>query len=595
MIRWIRSLRQARRRPLRARPFKTRLNLESLEDRCLLSSFVNTGFLQTNLVSDIAGVAPAGDTNLVNAWGMASSPTGPMWVADNHTGVSTLYANSGEPPAATTQSLVVTIPSPTGGTPPAAPTGIVFNSTTDFQVSSGTAGPAPAIFIFDTEDGTVSGWNPTVGAKNAILEVDNSASGAVYKGLALSNNADGNFLFATNFNSGKIDIFDKNFKPATTFAANAFTDASIPANFAPFGIANIGGKLYVTYAMQDAAKHDDVAGPGNGFIDVYDTNGTLLQRLVSNGVLNSPWGLALAPANFGPFGSELLVGNFGDGRINAFDPSSGASLGAVTDAQNNPISITGLWGLRFGNGGAAGDPKTLFFTAGIGSPTKESNGLFGVLEANANLLSGSPNQRFVEQVYFDLLNRPVDVTGLNQWAGMLDQGTSRQTVVEDIETSQEYRTDVVQNLYQKLLHRAADSGGLANWLNTLNGGGTAEQVQAGIIGSDEYFNTRGGGTVSGFLDALYQDVLNRTIDSAGSQTWTQAINNGTPRTTVATDILASLESDQDEVNAIFTQFLGRTADSSGLSTFTAQLQGGLANEIVIAEVIASQEFFNNVS
>src|SRR5262249_18316269 len=152
--------------------------------------------------------------------------------------------------------------------------------------------------------------------------------------------------------------------------------------------------LYVTYAMQDAAKHDDVAGPGNGFIDVFDTNGVMVKRLVSNGVLNSPWGLALAPANFGPFANELLIGNFGDGTINAFDPSTGDSLGAVTDANGNSITITGLWGLDFGNGGKAGNTNTLFFTAGIGSPDKETNGLFGALEANANLLSGSPDQRF---------------------------------------------------------------------------------------------------------------------------------------------------------------------------------------------------------
>src|SRR5947209_3842433 len=304
------SMRQPVRRSFR-RPV-----LEGLEDRCLMA----TGFIQTNLVSDIAGVARFTDPNLVNPWGIALAPTGPIWIADNGAGVSTVYNGAGKalPP---NSPLVVTIPPPAGSAPgtQAAPTGIVFNGTSDFTVSAN-GNSAPAIFIFATEDGTISGWNAAVDRTNAILEVDNSAvpmagSGAVYKGLAQGSNANGNFLFATNVRAGTIDVFDKNFAKATL--AGAFSAPNLPAGFAPFGIRNIGGSLFVTFALQNAAKHDDVAGPGNGFVDVFDTNGNLLKRFASQGSLNSPWGLALAPAKFGIFSNDLLIGDFGDGRINA--------------------------------------------------------------------------------------------------------------------------------------------------------------------------------------------------------------------------------------------------------------------------------------
>jgi uncharacterized protein (TIGR03118 family) len=321
---------------------------------------------ETNLVSDIPGFAAVTDPNLVNPWGIASSSTSPFWVSDNGTGVATLYNGSGQP-----QSLVVTIPPPSGspvGTT-AAPTGVAFNTTPDFSLPTGGA----ARFIFATEDGTIAGWN---GGTSASLQVQ--APNAVYKGLTIGSNSSGNFLYAANFQAGTIDVFNSAFGPATGFAGK-FTDPTLPAGFAPFDIQNIGGNLLVTYAKQDAAKHDDVAGPGNGFVDVFDANGNLLKRLISNGLLNSPWGLALAPGSFGPFGNDLLVGNFGDGTINAFDPLTGTSLGTLLDASDQPITIEGLWGLRFGNGGNGGDPNTLFFTAGIPGPggEVEDNGLFG--------------------------------------------------------------------------------------------------------------------------------------------------------------------------------------------------------------------------
>jgi uncharacterized protein (TIGR03118 family) len=326
-------------------------------------------YQQTNLVSDQPGVARFTDPNLVNAWGIAYGPTSPFWIADNHTGVSTLYNGSGQPfPVGS--PLVVTVPLPGGGT--SSPTGLVFNGTNDFVVSEG-GKSGPSLFIFATEDGTISGWNPTVDLTHAILTVDNSASGAVYKGLAIGQNGSRNLIFATDFHNGKVDVFDTHFH-----WVKSFTDRSLPPLYAPFGIRDIGGLLYVTFAKQKLPdKMDDQAGPHHGFVDVFTTGGTMVKRLISHGVLNSPWGLTLTPSDFGPFSNALLVGNFGNGTINAFDPHSGAFLGTLKDKHGKQIVIDGLWGLIFGNGSLAGETDTLFFTAG---PDDENHGLFGSIE-----------------------------------------------------------------------------------------------------------------------------------------------------------------------------------------------------------------------
>ncbi len=329
-------------------------------------------YQQTNLVSDLSG-AKFQDPNLVNPWGLSHGPTTPWWVSDNGKGVSTLYDGNGTPVnplSPGSPPLVVTIPPPAGGTT-AAPTGNVFNGTSGFVVTEGSAS-GPSRFIFATEDGTISGWNPTVDQTHAILTVDNSASEAIYKGLAIGSNSSGTFIYATNFHAGTIDVFDSNFAPATL--SGSFTDPKIPIGYAPFGIQNISGNLYVTYALQDANKEDDVAGPAHGFVDVFDTSGNLIRRLISHGRLNSPWGLALAPADFGRFSNALLVGNFGNGRINAYNLNTGEFLGQLRDQSNTPITIDGLWALGFGNDAAAGKHNELFFTAGIND---EANGLFG--------------------------------------------------------------------------------------------------------------------------------------------------------------------------------------------------------------------------
>jgi uncharacterized protein (TIGR03118 family) len=331
------------------------------------------GYHQTNLVADVAGLAAVTDANLVNPWGLVAGPSSPWWVSDNHTGFSTVYNGSGQPvPAGSPLIVAVAPPSGSPAGTVAAPTGIVFNGTSDFKVD----GTNAAKFIFSTEDGTISGW---ASSAVSVLKADNSSADAIYKGLAIGSNSSGNVLFATDFHNGKVDAFDASYAPATL--TGTFADPNLPAGFAPFGIQNLGGQLYVTYAKQDAVKHDDAPGVGSGYVDVFDMNGNLVKRLISQGKLNSPWGIAMAPANFGDFSSDLLVGDFGDGAINAFDPSTGAFIGALTADNGNALVIPGLWALAFGNGATAGPTTTLFFTAGPGG---EEHGLFGSLTAVAS-------------------------------------------------------------------------------------------------------------------------------------------------------------------------------------------------------------------
>jgi len=341
---------------------------------CLITGLALSGiasaqkYSQTNLVSDIPGLAATTDPNLVNAWGIAFSPGSPVWINDNGTGLATLYTGTGS-----IVPLVVTIPPPPGGSG-SAPTGIVFNGGGAFNVTENNVSGS-SLFIFATEDGTISGWSPGVDLFNAIVAVDNSngGTGAVYKGLAIGTAGNGTFIYANNFHSGSVEMYDSNFT-----WVKSFTDTDLPPGYAPFGIQNINNKLYVTFALQDEDKHDDVSGPGHGFLDVFDLDGNKLKRLLSHGELNSPWGLALAPANFGKFSGDLLVGNFGNGHINAFRITDGAARGHMLRPNGQTLAIDGLWGLKFGNDAAAGPSNTLLFTAG---PNDEADGLFGSLQA----------------------------------------------------------------------------------------------------------------------------------------------------------------------------------------------------------------------
>jgi uncharacterized protein (TIGR03118 family) len=311
-------------------------------------------FTQTNLVSDIPGMAKTTDPNLVNPWGVSFSSGSPFWISDNGAGLATLYDGAGD-----IIPLVVTVPPPGS-----APTGQVFNSSSSFNGD---------IFIFATEGGTITGWRGALGTTAETLY--NPGTEGVYKGLTIGTTPNGTYLYATDFHNNSITVLPGIGAPSLS---GTFTDPNLPAGYAPFNIQNIGGKLYVTYAVQDAAKHDDVSGPGHGIVDVFDLQGNFLQRLISNGPLNSPWGMAIAPAGFGNFGNDLLVGNLRDGTINAFDPSTGSFLGQLDGANGMPLINLGLWDLTFGNGGNGGSKSDLYFTAGIpGDGMVEDHGLFG--------------------------------------------------------------------------------------------------------------------------------------------------------------------------------------------------------------------------
>jgi uncharacterized protein (TIGR03118 family) len=358
------------------------------------------GYLVRNLVSDIPNLADHTDPNLVGAWGISESAASPFWIADAGSGLSTLYTTNG-----TAIPLVVHIPG-ADGSAPGIPTGTVFNGSTGFEVATG----KPAAFLFDTLDGTISGWNSTVDRTHAVVKVDNSGIGASYTGLAMGTSGSITYLYAANFHSGKIEVYNSTFTPVSLL--NAFQDSMLPAGYAPFNIQNLGGNLYVAYALQNASKSFAAGGPGTGYVDVFSPSGALMHRLISQGPLNSPWGLAIAPATFGAFANDLLVGNFGDGTVNAFNPATGAFQGAVNDVLGTPVVIPNLWALQVGNGGSGGDPNDVYFTAGIPGPDKGSHGLFGRLESapqatTQTVVNGANSQGAIAP------NTWIAITGIN--------------------------------------------------------------------------------------------------------------------------------------------------------------------------------------
>jgi uncharacterized protein (TIGR03118 family) len=325
------------------------------------------GFKQRNLVSDVAGLAVKRDRNLVNPWGMAASPTGPIWIANEESGVSTVYDSHGKAVRDGQRKIVVAIPGAAGDRSSGKPTGIVFNGTQDFTVTlNGVSGPAT--FIFVSLDGLITGWNSTVSPDTAVILIDNSGTGAAYTGVTLVTTTTGSFLVLANFAQGTVDVYDSNLALVTRMS-----DPDLPEGFAPFNVRNINGMIFVAFAKRGEDGEDE-PGPGLGFVDIFDLNGTMLRRFASQGTLNAPWGMAVAPIGFGEFGGNLLVGNFGDGRINVFDINSGELVGQLKDRRGREIEIEGLWDLLFGNGGGAGRTTTLFFTAGLDD---EEHGLFG--------------------------------------------------------------------------------------------------------------------------------------------------------------------------------------------------------------------------
>jgi len=327
-------------------------------------------YRRTDLVSDQGNGAPHTDPNLVNPWGIASNPGSFFWIANNGTGTSTLYDADG-----VLQSKViggpVDLPAPGGGT--AAPTGLVGNPSNDFMMGP-TGNSAPAQFLFATEDGTILGWSGDVDASTASILVDNTDTGAIYKGLAISTSGGPSRLYATNFASGAIDVFGPDLTAVTTLDQAAFTDPSTPNGFVPFGIQAIDDHIFVTWVQPDSSGVDEVAGAGLGHVSEFDRDGALVDTVSSGGRLDAPWAVARAPDGFGKFGGDLLVGNFGDGRITAYDMDTFDEKGQLESATGSPIAVDGLWGLMFGDGRQAGLKDELYFTAG---PADEAHGLFG--------------------------------------------------------------------------------------------------------------------------------------------------------------------------------------------------------------------------
>jgi uncharacterized protein (TIGR03118 family) len=326
------------------------------------SASTASAYAASYLVSDISGTMFRGahtDPHLIDAWGVAFNPQAFVWVTDNGTSESTLYDGDGVP-----QSLVVAIPPGSAGS--AKPTGIIFsNRPSSFKIAQTGVAAAPSIFLFVGQAGTLSGWSPTVNATNAVTVVDRGASGAVYAGLTMANRGGSDFLYATDFHHASVDVFDANFANASV--AGAFVDADLPAGYAPYGIQAIGDLIYVAYARQDAAARDAVTGAGAGAVDAFDTAGHLVRRLIPpGGALDAPWGIALAPANFGSLSNALLVANSGDGKVNAFDPTTGAFVASLSAADGSPIVIDGLHGIAFGNDRNNQPSNTLFFAAGPG-------------------------------------------------------------------------------------------------------------------------------------------------------------------------------------------------------------------------------------
>jgi uncharacterized protein (TIGR03118 family) len=386
---------------------------------CLVAqNTLPNNFLVHNLVSDLPGLADKQDKNLVNPWGNAFGQS-PFWIGNNGSGTSTLYDGYGTPVA-----LVVSIPTAAGANTGGTVTGVMRNAFGSNTAVLDVAPGKPASFLWCSEDGIITGWNSTVDATHAKVLLDNSKSGAVYKGCALGGTSAAPLIFAANFNSGKVDEFDGNFNPVVNAVgvvvnANAFVDPLVPAGFAPFNVQILNGNVYVAYALQNAAKHEDVAGVGNGYVAVFDMSGNLLSTLISKGPLNSPWGFAIAPATFAPFGGALLVGNFRDGLINAFDPTTGKLLGTLNDTKGKPIAIPGLWSINFGSGAQREDVGTLYFTAGIGGGPNndpiEKHGLLGSIQAApAFVASGVQNDG-------SLLAGPI---APNTWVALAGAGMS---------------------------------------------------------------------------------------------------------------------------------------------------------------------------
>jgi uncharacterized protein (TIGR03118 family) len=546
-------------------------------------------YLVHNLVSDLPNTADHQDPHLIDPWGVGVGST-PFWVGNNGSGNATLYGGSGNAIA-----LVVTVPQ-AGNAGTAGPvTGVVFNSFASnanaFDVQSG----MPALFIFCSEDGVISGWNQSASGSAATILFDNSKSGAVYTGCALGGTAAAPYLFAANFSAGTMDVYDAKLNlnpppfgqsalPQPFSASFPFSNPPIPAGYAPYNIQNINGTLFVTYAKQDAQKQDSVGGPGNGFVATFNLSGGLIANLVGAGPLNAPWGMAIAPSNFGPFAGALLVGNFTDGRINAFNATTGAPLGTLDDASGNPIAIPGLWSLSFGGGAQGEDPGTLYITAGIGGGPNndplESHGLLASIQAAPSFVTSGV------QSAASFVAGPI---APNSWIQIKGNGLSATTAAWQL-TGGALPSEVnsvgvtvngaavpvsfVSNTQVNFLVPAALPPGTAQ-IQTTNNGLTSAALTVNVEPLAPAFFTIGSNAARGNAYVAAEHPSGALVGLAA------AVPNATP-------------AEPGENIALFATGFGPTASGEGLAVTPSILIDGIAAEVTFAGLVGPGLYQINV-
>lgn len=604
MFTWLQRLRLAQ-GARRARRPSCRPSLEGLEDRLLLT----TGFIQTNLVADTSGTAANTDTSLVDPRGIVSSNTGPFLVADSGGAITSYMADGSTPPGG---SPVVTIPPVTGSTT-STPTAIVYNnSATNFTISAG-GKSVSAEFLFATADGSIYGWTPGFNNNQPVQVIAGSGTtGSEYTGLTLGTIAGstgastattttssgsstttttptaGTYLYAANFETGTIDVYNASFQKVSL--PGSFTDSTLPAGYAPLGIQSINGQLYVTFALQDSTHQNPVTGANAGFVDVFDTSGNFVRRLNAPATaLDAPWAVTVAPASFGSYGGDILVGNHGSGQIDAFDPTTGKMVGTLTNTDGQTLTIPGLAALTFGNGGSAGSPNTLYFTAGASG---QPHGLFGSLVASTvqpatgqpqNLMI-APSLPFTGSV--GSFTSPDPTATPSSFTATIDWGDGTPDT-----------TAVISN-------GSTPGSFLVGGTHTYNFAGTYS-IKVVVSETDTVHDTGAivatitspvvvGNANQLYINQLYQDLLGRPAEGFGMSYWNAVLSSTNSRSAVVTGIESSQEYQQHEVENDYRTILGRNADPVGLQFWEFDLAAGETNQMVQAGMMGTLEYFNRV-
>lgn len=492
-------------------------------------------FTQTNLVSNGAVPADQTDSSLVNPWGIAFAPTGVFWLSDDGTGLTTLYNGTGGF-AAAAGNHAITVAPPAGSTAASKPTGVVHNPNASGFAITANGVTAPSVFLFAAQNGTINGWAPTVnGGASTVVAVNDSASGAVFKGLAVS--PDGSTLYATDFANGTVDTFNSSFTQT-----GSFTDSSIPAGFAPFGAQVLNGNLFVTYAEQNPAnKAAQLPAAGAGFVDEFSLSGQLEAQVASGGDLNAPWGLAIAPSSFGSLAGDLLVGNFGSGHIDAYNLANDSFQGEVLGANGQPFTEPALWSLTVGNGAAGGSAQQLYFDAGL---TGSQGGVFGTLSNNApitiaSVVSQSNGTVVTDESSAVLGSGLAAGTILNLGSGVESVQLTDGTVSTGADTNEAF----IQRAYEGLLGRAADPSGLGAADAALAGGASQTTIVNNLLTSAEFAADHGAPSASQIVALDYQGFLGRpeSADPSGSAFWTSQLNNNVSAATITAAIANSGE------------------------------------------------------